>query len=267
MAQVEGGELLVLQRGQESTQKSSDEGATSNQNNRSGWSDGPWWRSGSGKRRLGSVAGLVEGTKLVKASAEGYATDYYAARGGMEAAAKAATEVLSESNPVRCSDIFLAFQAIQHEQGQALFGGASTSPGSSGENEKAKQDAEEKEELISFAIYLHDPIHGITFFTLTQSLPSQWTSWLMPSSSSGHDSTTLSTDIASIIQTGGVDPREWVAEWLEETITLGVGVVAQRYVARRMGVGVTGQTGETALEGGKRYGVEEAGGGEGARVL
>ena len=121
MAQVEGGELLVLQRGRESTQKSTEEASSSANNSRSGWSDGPWWRSGSESRSLGSVGGLVEGTKLARASAEGYANDYYAARGGMEEAAKAATQDLSESNPVRCSDIFLALQAIQHKSDNALF--------------------------------------------------------------------------------------------------------------------------------------------------
>ena len=267
MTQVEGGELLVLQRGQESTQKSSGDEAISGGSNRSGWSDGPWWRSGSERRSLGSVGGLNEGTKLAKASAEGYANDYYSARGGVEAAAKAATEVLSESNPVRCSDIFLAFQAIQHEQDAALFGGTSAPTEAGNQEEKAeKKDSEEKEDLISFAIYLHDPIHGITFSTVTQSLPSQWTSWL--STAGNKNSSALPAEIATIIHTGGVDPREWVAEWLEETLTLGVGIVAQRYVARRMGVGVKGPSaGEVALEGGKRYGVEEAGGGEGARVL
>lgn len=276
MAQVEGGELLVLQRGQESSQKSSDDQAASGNNNRAGWSDGPWWRSGSEKRSLGSVGGLREGTKLAKASAEGYANDYYAARGGVEAAAKAATEVLSESNPVRCSDIFLAFQAIEHEQDGALFGGApSTIESGSNEGEtEGITPSPEKEDLVSFAIYLHDPIHGITFSTLTQPLPAQWTSWLSTAKENkddehDHNPPSLPAEIATIIHTGGVDPREWVAEWLEETLTLGVGVVAQRYVARRMGVGVTGPNigGAAALEGGKRYGVEEAGGGEGARVL
>ena len=47
-------------------------------------------------------------------------------------------------------------------------------------------------------------------------------------------------EIAEIIESGGVDPREWVAEWVEEVISLAVGVVAQRYVARRMGVGEGG---------------------------
>ncbi|KAI5291914.1 hypothetical protein KEM52_000035, partial [Ascosphaera acerosa] len=47
-------------------------------------------------------------------------------------------------------------------------------------------------------------------------------------------------DIADLIASGGVDPREWVADWLREALALGLGVVAQRYVARRMGVGCGG---------------------------
>ena len=50
----------------------------------------------------------------------------------------------------------------------------------------------------------------------------------------------LPQEIVEIIDAGGVDPREWVAEWVEEILTLGTGVVAQRYVARRMGVGEGG---------------------------
>ena len=44
-------------------------------------------------------------------------------------------------------------------------------------------------------------------------------------------------EIREIIEGGGVDPREWVAEWVEEALSLSIGVLAQRYVARRMGVG------------------------------
>lgn len=60
----------------------------------------------------------------------------------------------------------------------------------------------------------------------------------------------------------GVDPREWVAEWLEETLSLTVGVVAQRYVARRMGVGEGG-----IGRGKRREEVVESGGGEAARAI
>ena len=284
MSQVEGGDLMVIQRGQESSQRrSSVDGYTGNSS--SGWSDGPWWRQASGARNLGSVKGVIEGTKLSKASAESYANEYYSARGGLEEAAKQATEVLSESNPTRSSDIFLAFQAITHTAAGELFGEASTADldkvkGQAKENDK--QDGQEitdnkkpeVEELLTFAIYLHDPVHGITYNTLTQSLPAQWTSWLdstplttspqHPTDPEHHSESSLPAEIAEIIQSGGVDPREWVAEWVEEVLALGVGVVAQRYVARRMGVGIGGQA---SARGKQRYEVEDSGAGEGARAV
>ena len=262
MAQVEGGDLMVIQRGQESSRRrSSVDGYTGSST--SGWRDGPWWRQASGARNLGAVKGVVEGTKLSKASAESYANEYYSARGGLEEAAKQATEVLNEQNPTRSSDIFLAFQAITHEVGGDLFS-ASKNESENEKQEAPTQDAEKPppEELVTFAIYLHDPIHGITYSTLTQSIPSQWTNWLDTPASSAE--THLPDDIADIIESGGVDPREWVAEWLEETLALGVGVVAQRYVARRMGVGVAGPA---QAQGRKRYEVEDSGAGEGARVV
>jgi len=113
--------------------------------------------------------------------------------------------------------------------------------------------------LVSFAIYLHDPVHTITFYTLSQSIPAKWIRWLdapspltpaSPTSPSqktsffgneGHNyNPYLPEEIAEIIESGGVDPREWVSEWVEEILSLSVGVVAQRYVARRMGVGEGG---------------------------
>ena len=281
MSQVEGGDLMVIQRGQESSRRrSSVDGYTGSSS--SGWSDGPWWRQASGARNLGSVKGVTEGTKLSKASAESYANEYYSARGGLEEAAKQATEVLSESNPTRSSDIFLAFQAITHAAASELFGETraadlDNTKGQAKDNEKQEaQDTAgnkeaEVEELLTFAIYLHDPVHGITYNTLTQSLPAQWTSWLdstPPTTSTQHPEhnpeSSLPADIAEIIQSGGVDPREWVAEWVEEVLALGVGVVAQRYVARRMGVGIAGQA---SARGKQRYEVEDSGAGEGARAV
>lgn len=199
----------------------------------------------SQQRDMGAVKGLVEGTKLVRVSAEAFAKEYLDGHGGLEAAAKRATEELSETNPVRSSDIFLAIQAISHEERNDLFGGKAEIEGegvtAGGEDNGAK-------ELICFAIYLHDPVHSITFSTLSQSLPAKWIAWLdaaSPSSSAsesnlnseGHYSARLPEEIAEIVDNGGVDPREWVSEWVEESIGLAVGIVAQRYVARRMGVG------------------------------
>lgn len=257
MAQVEGGDLMVIQRGQESSpRRDSESGYTGS--SLSGWSDGPWWRQSSERRDLGAVKGLVEGTKLSKVSAESYSNDYFAPRGGIEEVAKQATEVLNESNPVRSSDIFLAIQAINQTEPQDLFG----HPPKSESNNMVDPD-DKADELTCFAIYLHDPIHGITFHTVSQTMPKKWIDWLdSPSSTSESTEIGLPEEILEIIQSGGVDPREWIAEWVEETLSLGVGVVAQRYVARRMGVGEGGI--------GRGKGREEAiesGAGEAARAL
>ncbi|OCK85021.1 hypothetical protein K432DRAFT_319234 [Lepidopterella palustris CBS 459.81] len=258
MAQVEGGDLLVIQRGSESTlRRASEAGYTGGS---SGWNDGPWWRQAD-KRDLSVVKGLVEGTKLARVSAEAYATDFFASRGGVEEAAKHATEILSETNPVRSSDIFLAIQAVSYTAPEDLFGGSGSIPDSV--KVGGVEEPKEADELVAFAIYLHDPIHGISFRTLSQAFPLKWVDWLdapAPASSEGEPQT-LPEEIMEIIQSGGVDPREWVAEWMEEVISLGVGIVAQRYVARRMGVG------EGGIGRGKaREMAVEAGGGEAARA-
>ncbi|MCJ1401901.1 hypothetical protein MMC11_005118 [Xylographa trunciseda] len=257
MAQVEGGDLMVIQRGQESSpRRGSEAGFTGS--SLSGWSDGPWWRQSSEKRDLGAVNGLIEGTKLSKVSAESYANDYFAPKGGVEEAAKHAAEVLNENNPVRNSDIFLSIQAISQTLPPELFGGSARE-----ENENGIAEPDDKSEaLICFAIYLHDPIHGITFHTITQTMPQRWVDWLHSPSEPSESSSGLPQEIAEIINSGGVDPREWVAEWVEELLSLGVGVLAQKYVARRMGVG------EGGIGRGKaREEVIEAGAGEAARAM
>lgn len=212
------------------------------------------------------MKGLIEGTKLVRVSAEAYSTEYFASHGGLENAIKRATEDLSETNPVRSSDIFLAVQAITHDADTTLF----AAPPTDKSDEAVKED-EIPDELVSFAIYLVDPVHSITYQTISQSIPSKWVKWLdapspmTPASSETEDdygNPHLPEEIAEIIESGGVDPREWVAEWMEEVLNVGVGVVAQRYVARRMGVGEGGLgKGKARMED-----VLQDGGGEAARA-
>lgn len=256
MAQVEGGDLLVIQRGSESTHRRGS--LDGYRGGGAGWNDGPWWRH-TDKRDLSVVKGLVEGSKLARVSAEAYANEFFAARGGLEEAAKQATEVLNETNPVRSSDIFLAIQAIGYAAPEDMFAG-SASPD---EKEGGVEEHQENDELVTFAIYLHDPIHGISYKALSQSFPAKWVEWLdaPAATEAGGEEVQLPTEIQQIIDEGGVDPREWVAEWMEESINLSVGIVAQRYVARRMGVG------EGGIGRGKaREALIEAGGGEAARA-
>lgn len=260
MAQVEGGDLMVVQKGHENGPR---RGSSDRPRSLGSWHDGPWWRSGE-RRSINSVNGLREGTKLVRASAEDYSTEHFSSRGGVEEVAKKATETLSETNPTRDSEIFLAIQAIVRVVEEELFEG-----GSSSEKEESavqeQKDEKTKEEVV-FAIYLHDPIHGISISTVSQGVPAQWLEWLdAPSGGEG----TLPESIEEIISSGGVDPREWVSDWVEETLSLSVGIVAQRYVARRMGVGEAGaRKGKAVLRAGQaQESVVEAGGGEAARAM
>ncbi|KAF2730923.1 hypothetical protein EJ04DRAFT_514921 [Polyplosphaeria fusca] len=235
MAQVEGGDLMVIQRGSESTQRRGS--LDGYRGGGSGWNDGPWWRHND-KRDLSVVKGLVEGTKLARVSAESYATDFFAVRGGVEEAAKQATETLSETNPVRSSDIFLALQAVSYPALEGLF---ATSTAQDAESTGGMAEPTDVDTLVSFAVYLHDPIHSISFKAVSQAFPAKWIEWLDAAApTEGDEEQQLPPEIREIIESGGVDPREWAAEWVEEAISLSVGIVAQRYVARRMGVGEGG---------------------------
>ncbi|KAH6669649.1 maintenance of telomere capping protein 1 [Plectosphaerella plurivora] len=234
MAQVEGGDLMVIQRGQESTSRHAADAS-------SGWRDGPWWRQTEPARDLGLIKGLVEGTKLCRAAADGYAEEYFAAHGGIGEAKIRATESLSESNPVRSSDLFLAVQAITVDADKDLFVRAAAAPSAVKE---AEADAP-ADELVCFAILVLDPVHEIEYSAVSQSIPAQWVRWLDASNPltpvsadepSQQQPASIPDEIQEIIDNGGVDPREWAAEWIEETLGLAIGGVAQRYVSRRMGV-------------------------------
>ncbi|RMD39515.1 hypothetical protein DV735_g5606, partial [Chaetothyriales sp. CBS 134920] len=257
MMQVEGGELIVVQKGQENGPKRD---SISGSRSLGGWQDGPWWRT-TEPRSINAVSGLKEGTKLARVSAENYAHEHYAHRGGVEEAAKQAAESLSATNPTRESEIFLAIQAIGKTVEQDLFQGSTTESNEGGVIEK--RDEKENEEII-FAVHLEDPVHGIAFSALSSAVPAQWIEWL---DAPAVGEASLPDSIEQIIESGGVDPREWVSEWVESTIVLAVGIVAQRYVARRMGVGESGaRKGKAVLRPGPEN-VVEAGGGEAARVV
>ena len=264
---------MVIQRGQESAPKRGLDlsGYTSSS---PGWHDGPWWRTvtpGS-PRSINAVRGTVEATKLARASAESYASEYFAPKGGVEEAAKQATQVLSETNPVRNSDIFLAIQAISQTSNPELFQAGPSTEKATPPGVVDVPDA--KEEEVAFALYLHDPIHGIAFHTISQTVPQKWIEWLDaeapapedPNAEDANVARTVAPDaIAEIIESGGVDPREWVAEWIEETLSLATGIIAQRYVARRMGVG-EGGVGKGKMRAEQATTVD-SGAGEAARAL
>ncbi|KAI1082073.1 maintenance of telomere capping protein 1 [Whalleya microplaca] len=281
MSQVEGGDLLVIQRGHENTaRRTSDAAFYTGSSSSAGWRDGPWWRQIDSPRDLGTVKGLLEGTKLCRVNAESYAHDYFAPRGGIAEAQKRALEPVSEDNPVRTSDIFLAVQPITVDADPALFAGSRSSTAEKEEEAgSAVASTADADTQVCFAVYVLDPVHDIMYSTVSQSIPVKWIQWLdaptpLTPASSDRDQGSSQTEheyesgvnvpdeIRVIVEGGGVDPREWVAEWVEEALSLSVGVVAQRYVARRMGVG------EGGLGKGKQKveALVQEGGGEAARA-
>ncbi|PTB37868.1 uncharacterized protein TrAFT101_005258 [Trichoderma asperellum] len=236
MQQVEGGELHVVQRGHESSHPRSNDSSA-------GWDDGPWWRQVDQPRELGVVKGLVEGTKLCRVNAESFATEYFASQGGIEAVRAQARSGDGEPGAIRTSDLFLSVQAIVTDQDKTLFGRTSAA-----EKEKKESDdsEEENEEEFRFAIFIVDPVHEIEYATISQPFPAKWARWLeapRPMTPESGDEESLHNrvheDIRSIVETGELDPREWVAGWVKDSLALSVGIVAQWYVARRMQVGVS----------------------------
>ena len=268
MAQVEGGDLLVIQRGQDSSpgQRSDDGGLGFSG---PGWGDGPWWRQPVEKRNLGLVRGAVEATKLAEASAKSYANDFYSPSGGVEAASRQAMQSMTESNPVRDSHIFLAIQAVGIPNWQALLLPLERETG----HERAEEAKVDDEDLVAFSVYLYDPEHGIHFGTMTQPFPSSWAEWMDTHTSTvaaapngldpAHDRpTSPDITIAETMTEGGPDPREWVADWVEDVLSLGIGIIAQSYVTRRMGIG----PGHVAVARPRHHALE-SGGGEAARAI
>lgn len=216
MQQVEGGDLLVVQKGREAKPRSS---------LGSGWASGPWYKSPEPRMINALVSsGLEEGVKLARVSAEAYAQEY--ATGNPTDPIQ---DAHNPSNPTRKSDIFLSIQPITHPSPAYL-------QHSNTQDADQDDDSDDESNFTTFALHLLDPRHNIAYSTISQSIPVKWLNWL---DYTPHPA--VHPDIAVIVGQGGVDPREWVVEWVEETLGLAVGVLAQRYVARRMNVGVYGR--------------------------
>ncbi|PWW80879.1 hypothetical protein C7212DRAFT_349836 [Tuber magnatum] len=218
MQQVEGGDLLVVQHGGGSRPRSSIDGAFG----------GPWYK-GMERRDLHATAGLQEGIKLASAAAESYAQEFLQT-------SDASIDPTNMDNPTRKSNIFLAIQPTIYSQQPPIltpWGGK----GLAGETPE-----EEEDQVVVFAIHLFDPVHGISYSTVSQALPVQWLEWLdaPPPADTAPGEWAVPEVIRDIIDIGGIDPREWIVEWVEEAVGLAVGIVAQRYVAKRMRIGDAG---------------------------
>lgn len=81
---------------------------------------------------------------------------------------------------------------------------------------------------FSFTIILKDITNDIIIVSKTQPFPLSWAKWL-----NGEDLEKFKGEDGEDVE--GVDPTEWVKDWIKEGISLSLGVVAQQYVIKRMG--------------------------------
>lgn len=180
---------------------------------------------GDGAMSVGSHLGMfygkpIDGEKLCFANLELAAQEY-----AKHTAAEPSAESLMST-----STIFISIQPISSHVGE--------------DSEAVSRD-EDKPVLIeasnphsfAFTIILKDVTNGITIVTKTQPFPLQWALWLdgealkpteEPHESNQNQSEGSATDL--------VDPSEWVRQWVFQGLDLGLGVVAQEYVIKRMGI-------------------------------
>ncbi|KAL6450499.1 MTC1 Maintenance of telomere capping protein 1 [Candida maltosa Xu316] len=74
---------------------------------------------------------------------------------------------------------------------------------------------------FSFIIILKDLTNNITILTKTQPMPLRWAQWL---------------DGEKLKFGESIDPKEWVKDWIRQSLNLSIGILAQEYVIKRMGV-------------------------------
>lgn len=137
----------------------------------------------------------------------------------------------SQNQNIRISDIYLSIQPASAYPEIAKTGVmSSSSPSSPPVTIVPNQSGQ----TFYFVIYLKDPTNNISFSTVSQAFPLQWADWLDAPD--------------SVFESLEADPREWVIDWVEEGLGLSVGVVAQSYVAKRMGIDVLTEAEQFAKE-------------------
>lgn len=238
MDQVEGGgELkLVVQKGKERNKIGSD---------------------AVEKRELGIFRGSLEqGQKLAKASIDEYLLKVASEKGDASADTaeepeqeeQAEEETTVDENGIvskrsskpsqprasRVSNIYLSLQAVAADaEGASSTGTTPAVVGIANSTPAPTIISSSSPHAFQFIVYLTDPEHNINFSTVSQSFPLQWAEWL-DSPDSAFESGAVGG--GSGTATVSADPREWVIDWVEEGLGLSVGVVAQTYVSKRMGL-------------------------------
>lgn len=91
---------------------------------------------------------------------------------------------------------------------------------------------------FTFTAILRDVTHDLTFINRSQPFPLKWAKWLDGSAvkdekkqEEGGDGTTTS---ATPSEDEGIDPSEWVVDWVNRGLDMTFGILSQSYIIKRM---------------------------------
>ncbi|KAI3405249.2 hypothetical protein KGF56_001941 [Candida oxycetoniae] len=169
---------------------------------------------------------LIDGEKLAMANLENAIKEYKKVAKSQEEKKRNAekekdddgkdSDVASEQTILK-SNIFISIQPI------------SVSKSDKADNFADSQTVIEcnNSDSFSFTLILYDITNNISIVTRTQPFPLRWAQWI--------DGETLKREGATD-NDDNVDPKEWVKDWIKQGLKLGVGVLAQDYVIKRMGI-------------------------------
>lgn len=125
-----------------------------------------------------------------------------------------------ENVDVNTSDIFIAIQPIS----------TGTADQQDRDSSAPTQIEANDHHSFSFTLILKDITNSITIATKSQPFPLRWARWV------GGDNGDIEEAFGKTEDDEGVDPSEWVKEWLQDGLSLAFAVLAQEYVTKRMGL-------------------------------
>lgn len=180
------------------------------------------------KRQLNAFSGKVsDGEKLAFANLDNAVKLFNKAHEEVIRQQKENENETTFNDSANISDIFISILPV-------------VIPTVSGSDERNTATDASQPGNFSFTMVLKDITNDITSTTRSQGFPAKWIHWLEGGSvlrkehenQQEHDSDQGDGDDEEEEQ---IDPSEWVQDWVEDGISLVLGVVAQNYVVERMG--------------------------------
>lgn len=175
----------------------------------------------------------IDGEKLCFANLESLIKDYLKIKESSESSKQ--EDAAESEDEIATSNIFIAIQPICVGQQPAPPNNDLDAPAAS--TAAAHEPASgpvfiEANNPTSFAftLILKDITNNFTIVSKSQPFPLKWAAWL---SGSHDDVDAVFSDEEGV---SGVDPSEWVNEWVKNGLELSFAVLAQEYITRRMGI-------------------------------